>query len=188
VVATDRGIPQAMINSTTVTVNLTDNSNHAPEFANVAWIGTIMEGVGPTFVLNVEASDSDSGILGEISFSIIGMFNKIPNSVLKASTTIALIVRYSKGFNGCFIITDGNTDNAFRVNETGAIISTVTLDYENDTQKTFDLTVMVADRLGLTDKTQVRITVLDVNDNTPTIINLPSPAEFNISDNVPAGL
>jgi hypothetical protein len=60
-------------------------------------------------------------------------------------------------------------------------------DYENETQQTFDLTVIVADRAGLTDKTQVRITVLDVNDNLPMIINLPSPAEFNISDNVPAG-
>ena len=153
VIATDRGIPQAMINSTTVTVNLTDYSNHAPEFDNVAWVGTIVEGLGPTFVVNVEASDSDSGILGEIKFDITG----------------------------------GNTYNAFQVNSTGAIISTIPLDYENDTQKTFDLTVMVTDGLGLTDKTQVRITVLDVNDNNPMIINLPSPREFNISDNVPAG-
>ena len=75
-IATDRGIPQAMINSTTVTVNLTDYSNHAPEFANVAWVATIIEGVGQTFVVNVEASDSDSGILGEITFDIIGMYGR----------------------------------------------------------------------------------------------------------------
>ena len=87
-----------------------------------------------------------------------------------------------------FLIIDGNTYNAFQVNSTGAIISRLPLDYENDTQKTFDLTVMVTDGLGLTDKTQVRITVLDANDNDPMIINLPSPREFNISDNVPAGL
>lgn len=61
------------------------------------------------------------------------------------------------------------------------------LDYENDTQKTFDLTVKVTDSAGLMDTTQVRITVTDENDNLPLIINLPSPAEFNISDNVPAG-
>ena len=63
------------------------------------------------------------------------------------------------------------------------------LDFENDTQKTFDLTVEVTDTAGLTDSTQVRITVVDENDNSPEIINLlTSPAaEFNISDNVPAG-
>ena len=72
VIATDRGIPQAMINSTTVIVNLTDYSNHAPEFTNVAWVGTIVEGLGLKFVLNVEATDPDSGILGEITYSIVG--------------------------------------------------------------------------------------------------------------------
>jgi protocadherin alpha len=72
VIATDRGIPQAMINSTTVSVNLTDYSNHAPEFTNVAWVGTIVEGLRLTFVLNVEATDPDSGILGEITYSIVG--------------------------------------------------------------------------------------------------------------------
>ena len=71
-IATDRGIPQAMINSTTVTVNLTDYSNHPPEFTNVAWVGTISEGLGPTFVLNVEANDPDSGILGQIDYGIVG--------------------------------------------------------------------------------------------------------------------
>ncbi|CAB4019339.1 Protocadherin Fat 4, partial [Paramuricea clavata] len=142
-----------MINSTAVIVNLTDYSNHAPEFTNVAWVGTIVEGLGLTFALNVEATDPDSGILGEITYSIVG----------------------------------GNTNNAFQINSTGAILSRIPLDYENDTQKTFDLTVMVTDRAGLTDMSQVRITVLDANDNIPQIINLPSPAEFNISDNVPAG-
>ena len=85
------------------------------------------------------------------------------------------------------VILGGNTNNAFQINSTGSILSRIPLDYENDTQKTFDLTVMVADRAGLTDTSQVRITVLDANDNIPQIINLPSPAEFNISDNVPAG-
>ncbi|XP_028399940.1 protocadherin Fat 4-like isoform X2 [Dendronephthya gigantea] len=153
VIATDRGIPQAKINSTTVTVNLTDYSNHPPEFTNVAWVGTISEGAGPSFVLNVQAKDPDSGILGKIEYTII----------------------------------DGNTNNSFTINATGAILSTGTLDYENDTQKTFDLTVMVEDKGGLKDTTQVRITVLDVNDNPPKIINLPAPAELNISDNLPQG-
>ena len=72
VIATDRGIPQALINSTAVIVNLTDYSNHAPEFANVAWVGMIPEGLGPTFVLNVEANDPDSAILGQITYSIVG--------------------------------------------------------------------------------------------------------------------
>ena len=71
-IATDRGIPQAMINSTTVIVNLTDSSNHPPEFANVAWVGTISEGLGATFVLNVEAHDPDAGILGDIKYNIVG--------------------------------------------------------------------------------------------------------------------
>ncbi len=84
VIATDRGIPQAMINSTTVTVNLTDYSNHAPEFANVAWVGTILEGVGPTFVLNVEASDPDSGILGEITYSIVGKGTELTLFILNS--------------------------------------------------------------------------------------------------------
>lgn len=62
------------------------------------------------------------------------------------------------------------------------------LDYENDTQKIFDLTVMAADKVGLQDTTQVRISVVDVNDNSPKIVNIPSPAELNISDQVPAGM
>ena len=84
---------------------------------------------------------------------------------------------------------DGNSYKAFKINSTGAILSTMSLDFENDTQKTFDLTVEVTDTAGLADSTQVRITVVDENDNSPKIINLPtSPAaEFNISDNVPAG-
>lgn len=61
------------------------------------------------------------------------------------------------------------------------------LDYENRTQRTFDLTVMARDRLGLTDTTQVRITVVDVNDNPPAIINLPEPAVFNISGSTREG-
>ena len=82
----------------------------------------------------------------------------------------------------------GNTYDAFEINSTGAILSTIPLDYENDTQKTFDLTVNVEDSAGLMDTTQVRITVIDENDNSPEIINLPSPAEFNISDNIDAGV
>ena len=86
------------------------------------------------------------------------------------------------------ILSGGNTHDAFKINSTGAILSAIALDYENDTQKTFDLTVTAADRDGLKDTTQVRVTILDVNDNAPTIVNIPSPAEVNISDQVPAGL
>ena len=89
--------------------------------------------------------------------------------------------------NSLFHFLDGNTFNAFEINSTGAIFSTIPLDFENDTQKTFDLTVEVVGTAGLSDTTQVRITVLDINDNYPKLINLPSPPELNISNNIPAG-
>lgn len=75
VLASDRGIPFARINSTTLTVNLTDDRNHAPKFLDVAWIASLYESLEPTFVVNVEALDPDSGVLGVISYSITSKHN-----------------------------------------------------------------------------------------------------------------
>ena len=73
VIATDRGIPQARVNSTIVVVNLIDYSNGPPKFESVAYVGEINETLtNETFVLNVKANDHDDGILGQITYSITG--------------------------------------------------------------------------------------------------------------------
>ena len=76
VVATDRGIPQAKVNSTAVLIDVTDSSNSAPKFESVAYVGEIDEGLANQFVVSVKANDLDDGILGKITYSITGQWSR----------------------------------------------------------------------------------------------------------------
>ena len=125
--------------TTTLTVSLTDFNDETPTCTSNTFTGNIDENsaVG-TSVLQVIATDSDSGINGQITYSIVG----------------------------------GSGSSSFGIDSTTGDVSTATaIDYETVTL--FDLEIEVKDggTPTLSSSCLVRITVIDLNDNTPELLS-----------------
>ncbi|XP_070186866.1 neural-cadherin-like [Littorina saxatilis] len=76
-----------------------------------------------------------------------------------------------------FTVVDENNEGSIRVY--------TPVDYENDQQRRFNLTVTASDKDGQEDVCYVEIEVVDFNDNTPQIT--PSTATTNVSEDAPRG-
>lgn len=72
VIATDRGIPQSLSSTITLTINVTDVNDNSPVFSEKIYRGEIAENLNNTRVLDVVAEDKDEGLNGQIIYSITG--------------------------------------------------------------------------------------------------------------------
>lgn len=91
-----------------------------------------------------------------------------------------------EGSNGEVTYTSTNIDQKFSLNSaTGAILLSSSLDYEDTTRYTFDVTATDGGRPPLSSTARVQIAISDVNDNSPVFE--PHSSTFTILENEPAG-
>ena len=70
VVATDMGSP-AMSASTSITITIIDANDNAPEFTNSTYTGSVTENAAGFSIVNVSATDMDSGSNSEIRYQLL---------------------------------------------------------------------------------------------------------------------
>ncbi|XP_039549970.1 protocadherin-23 [Pimephales promelas] len=135
-----------------VAITLQDINDNAPVFKQSYYRTAVWEGqIHNTYVMQVLATDSDSGINGQISYFIV----------------------------------DGNHNNAFVIDSVRGILATnAVLDREIFSSYKLILQVKDMGSPPLTGTCTVRVQVVDVNDNSPTI---PSMEPVTIAENLPVG-
>ncbi|KAK7878164.1 hypothetical protein WMY93_031210 [Mugilogobius chulae] len=149
VVLADSGLQSAHCR---VSISLQDVNDNAPVFEHNSYRTAVWEGqVHNTYVMQVFASDADSGLNEQITYSIIS----------------------------------GNNNNAFILDSVRGILATnVMLDRE--ITSSYKLVLQAADKGSppFSSTATVRVQVVDVNDNSPTI---PPMEPVLIPENLPAG-
>ncbi|XP_067297751.1 protocadherin-23 [Pseudorasbora parva] len=135
-----------------VAITLQDVNDNAPVFKQSYYRTAVWEGqIHNTYVMQVLATDSDSGINGQIIYSIV----------------------------------DGNHNNAFVIDSVRGILATnAVLDREIFSSYKLILQAKDMGSPPLTGTCTVRVLVVDVNDNSPTI---PSMEPVTIAENLPVG-
>ncbi|XP_067261327.1 protocadherin-23 isoform X2 [Chanodichthys erythropterus] len=135
-----------------VAITLQDINDNTPVFKQSYYRTAVWEGqIHNTFVMQVLATDSDSGINGQISYFIL----------------------------------DGNHNNAFVIDSVRGILATnAVLDREIFSSYKLILQAKDMGSPPLTGTCTVRVQVVDVNDNSPTI---PSMEPVTIAENLPVG-
>ncbi|XP_030648877.1 protocadherin gamma-C5-like [Chanos chanos] len=140
--------------TTHINVRILDSNDNAPAFERDLHEVQVMENTAPgTLVLTVKANDVDDGVNGDIVYSF------------GAHTPEAV-------------------QTLFTINsETGDIILSGILDYETSTSYKFDIRARDKGTLALESHCEIRVEVLDVNDNVPeiTIASLPQPVKEDAS-------
>ncbi|XP_034036832.1 cadherin-related family member 2 [Thalassophryne amazonica] len=143
VTATDKGVP-ALSSNATVTINIDDINDNAPQFDKSSYKFFVKEGVKGAYVGTVSAEDLDqTAEFNRISFSII------------------------EGSFGSFIIRSYQKQQGYGGNIT--VDQDIELDYESDRNK-FKLQVQATDMEQDSDVVMVDVDVLDVNDERPEFI------------------
>ncbi|XP_077579230.1 protocadherin-16-like [Stigmatopora nigra] len=143
VVATDGGRPP-LSSTAVVRVLIRDSNDNRPVFERRFYNVSVAEDAAPgTCVLEVLARDADGGSFGSISYS------------LSSNPSV-----------------DGGGASHFTVDkETGLICTDAPLDRDAG-HASYDLTVTAVDGGGLSASAQVKVDVLDVNDNRPAFYPL----------------
>ncbi|KAK0134170.1 Protocadherin-23 [Merluccius polli] len=135
-----------------VSITLQDVNDNAPLFDYAYYRTAVWEGqVHNTYIMQVFASDADSGINGQIEYSIVS----------------------------------GNHNNAFLLDPARGILATNVL-LDREITPLYKLVVQATDRGSppLSGTTTIRVQVVDVNDNSPTI----SPMRpVVVAENLPVG-
>ncbi|KAI2668551.1 Protocadherin-23 [Labeo rohita] len=135
-----------------VAINLQDINDNAPVFKQSYYRTSVWEGqIHNTYVMQVLATDSDSGVNGQISYFIV----------------------------------DGNHNNAFVIDSVRGILATNAV-LDREIVSSYKLILQAKDMGSppLTGTCTVRVQVVDVNDNSPTI---PSMEPVTIAENLPVG-
>ncbi len=240
VVASD-SITAPLTSSARVTINVIDSNDNTPSFTNAPFSFQVRENMFPSTVVQLLASDADSGVNGEFQFSLTGTtaFSVDPISGLVSlnhpldhedtdiysftatvtdlgspprSSSVPFVVRvtnindnsptftspagpsvsYNVSENTVFQQTTEAIDRdgdaifysiiggpEFEINLlTGMITSMSPLDYE--TRTTYSFMVEASDST-FTERLNVTVNVLDVNDNTPSFLN--APFDFIVEEN-----
>lgn len=149
VVLADSGLQSAYCR---VFITLQDINDNVPQFEHSSYRTAVWEGqVHNTYVMQVLATDADSGLNGQIVYSIIS----------------------------------GNHNNAFILDSVRGILATnMMLDHE--ITSSYKLVLQAADKgtPSFSSSATIRVQVVDVNDNSPTI---PPMEPVLITENLPAG-
>nr|XP_021332170.1 protocadherin-23 isoform X1 [Danio rerio] len=135
-----------------VAITLQDINDNAPVFKQSYYRTAVWEGqIHNTYVMQVLATDSDSGVNGQISYFIM----------------------------------DGNHNNAFVIDSVRGILATNAV-LDREIVSSYKLIIQAKDmgKAPLTGTCTVRVQVVDVNDNSPTI---PSMEAVTIAENLPLG-
>ncbi|XP_058496874.1 protocadherin-23 [Solea solea] len=135
-----------------VSITLLDINDNAPLFEHSSYRTAVWEGqVHNTYIMQVFASDADSGINGQIEYSIVS----------------------------------GNNNEAFILDSVRGILATNVL-LDREITPSYKLVLQATDRGNppLSSSTTIRVQVVDVNDNSPTI---PPMETVVIAENLPAG-
>ncbi|XP_064600895.1 protocadherin Fat 4-like [Liolophura sinensis] len=140
----DNGTPQ-LSSEVQVTISVTDLNDQVPEFGSSSYVSTLMENsVEGTSVLNIFATDKDTGVNAAISFS----FNMSTSAGLRASQLLS-------------------------VNSSTGVISTkAAIDRETDDVLNFLLIGTDGGTLPQSTSTSITISILDENDNNPVFTTL----------------
>ncbi|KAK2908823.1 hypothetical protein Q8A67_004660 [Cirrhinus molitorella] len=135
-----------------VAINLQDINDNAPVFKQSYYRTAVWEGqIHNTYVMQLLATDSDSGVNGQISYFIV----------------------------------DGNHNNAFVIDSVRGILATNAV-LDREIVSSYKLILQAKDMGSppLTGTCTVRVQVVDVNDNSPTI---PTMDPLSIAENLPVG-
>ncbi|XP_061102894.1 protocadherin-23 [Conger conger] len=135
-----------------VTISLHDVNDNPPSFEQHYYKTAVWEGQIPsTYVMQVFALDADSGLHGQVDYSILS----------------------------------GNHNNAFVIDSTRGILATNAV-LDREIVPSYKLVLQAVDRGSppLTGTSTIRIQVVDVNDNSPSI---PPMEPVAIAENLPAG-
>ena len=74
VTASDRGIPREKSKTVQVNIGISNVNDNIPVFEQYGYIASVNESSPPgTLVVRVFARDRDEGLLGEVTYTIIGM-------------------------------------------------------------------------------------------------------------------
>ncbi|XP_043918358.1 protocadherin-23 [Protopterus annectens] len=135
-----------------VTIAVQDVNDNQPRFEQAEYRTSAWEGqLFNTYIMQVFAADADSGLNGQVEYSIIS----------------------------------GNINNAFIIDSVRGILATNAI-LDHEIVSSYWLVVQAADRGSprLSSTAIVKIQVIDVNDNAPTIPHL---EHIEIAENLPAG-
>lgn len=114
--------------------------------------------------------------LAECTISIFEELAIIPGSSPPIGQCIAADIsevtgNFMFGVPLVYEILSGNVNDTFRVGSDGTVFLEVGVDREE--RDTFSIVLRVSDPSGLAVTTPLTVTVLDINDNTPTVLNMP---------------
>ena len=139
-VGSDRAIAE-------VTITLTDYNDNAPRFVSAVYTGSVLENqVVGTLVLQVQASDSDSGIRGELRYSIQGSRDFAVDTNNGEVTTLRIFDReIASRYFFTVLATDLGTPA-----QTGSTAVTITIGDENDNPPHFASSIYIINIDNLT--------------------------------------
>ena len=145
-----------------------------------------------TYELEISASDGLYTGTGIITINLVDVNDETPqvsnaaisvNETTETGTEIHTVTATDADANSelTYSIVSGNTDNAFSLNSTTGVISTITsLDYENTSG--YNLNISVSDGTN-TGTGIITISVNDENDEVPLVTN----AEFSVAEDATVG-
>ena len=150
IAAQDKGVPP-LRSTVNLQVRVLDQNDNRPSFSQAAYTTQILENSGPDFdVIDIDASDPDQGTNGDVSVSVLSENGASPQNFK--------IVKRRGDVSRLFVQTSKNLDREQR--------------------SFYHLRLQASDGAQPPKKavTDVNITVVDENDNSPTII---SPTKLN---------
>ena len=161
---------------TDIRISIADINDNAPMFIrDVFEIGVSEQTSGGSSILNVTANDPDQTLIEEV---VIDRGNGVFDTELRFTVEHGRIT---------YQIIAGNELGHFVINfENGTLSIAPSVQLDIDQLDFYNLTVTATDGEGLSDVTEVLITVLDSNDNPPVILG-PLGVNITIPEDTPPG-
>ncbi|XP_016421698.1 cadherin EGF LAG seven-pass G-type receptor 2-like [Sinocyclocheilus rhinocerous] len=187
ITARDNGIPQKS-DTTYLEILVNDVNDNSPVFLRDLYLGSVMEDI-PTFtsVLQVSATDRDSGLNGRVFYTFQGGEDGDGDFIIESTSGIVRTLRrldrentpiynlqafaVDKGVNAqiMYQIVEGNIPEVFQLDIfSGELTALTDLDYETRSEY---IIVVQATSAPLVSRATVHIKLIDKNDNVPVLKN-----------------